>query len=184
MTPDRWHIINMMMMMMMMTIIMIFLDRLNQLRQQKLYPFADKGGLDNHGDFQKDIRDTMPQINKQVMIMIMTITRKKSWDHIVHDKGELLAPFHGFWVQLHLALTARAYLLQVLTQNVQFWWFFIIVPSPATLQSSSPSTPCSSRSAVGPKMTTPLSSVNLSLRRTIEVLLLHICLLPDLNSAH
>ena len=67
----------MMIMMIMMTIIMIFLDRLNQLRQQKLYPFADKGGLDNHGDFQKDIRDTMPQINKQVMIMIMTIMREQ-----------------------------------------------------------------------------------------------------------
>ena len=67
----------MIMMIMMIMIIMIFLDRLNQLRQQKLYPFADKGGLDNHGDFQKDIRDTMPQINKQVMIMIMTIMREQ-----------------------------------------------------------------------------------------------------------
>ena len=75
----------MMIMMIMMTIIMIFLDRLNQLRQQKLYPFADKGGLDNHGDFQKDIRDTMPQINKQL---------------------NFLLPFYGFgfnytWLSLH-----------------------------------------------------------------------------------
>ena len=69
--------IMMIMIMMMIMIIMIFFDRLNQLRQQKLYPFADKGGLDNHGDFQKDIRDTMPQINKQVMIMIMTIMREQ-----------------------------------------------------------------------------------------------------------
>jgi len=60
-------------------------DRLNQLRQQKLYPFDDKGGDDNNGDFQKDIRDTMPQINKQV---------------------NFLLPFMGFgfnytWLSLH-----------------------------------------------------------------------------------
>ena len=50
------------------TIVTTFLARLNELRQQKLYPFDDKGGDDNNGDFQKDIRDTMPQINKQVIM--------------------------------------------------------------------------------------------------------------------
>ena len=60
-------------------------DRLNTIRQSKLYPFYDKGGNDNNGDFQLAIRDTMPQINKQV---------------------NFLLPFMGFgfnytWLSLH-----------------------------------------------------------------------------------
>ena len=60
-------------------------DRLNTIRQSKLYPFFDKGGNDNNGDFQLAIRDTMPQINKQV---------------------NFLLPFMGFgfnytWLSLH-----------------------------------------------------------------------------------
>jgi len=35
-------------------------------RAQKMYPFFDKGGNDGNGDFQIAIRDTQPQINKQV----------------------------------------------------------------------------------------------------------------------
>jgi len=60
-------------------------DRLNTIRQSKLYPFFDKGGNDNNGDYQLAIRDTMPQINKQV---------------------NFLLPFMGFgfnytWLSLH-----------------------------------------------------------------------------------
>jgi len=60
-------------------------DRLRELRENKLYPFYDVGGPSNNGDFQTDIRDTMPQINKQV---------------------NFLLPFMGFgfnytWLSLH-----------------------------------------------------------------------------------
>ena len=50
-----------------------------------MYPFFDKGGNDNNGDFQLNIRDTQPQINKQL---------------------NFLLPFYGFgfnytWLSLH-----------------------------------------------------------------------------------
>ena len=38
-----------------------------------VHHFYKKGGDDNNGDFQKDIRDTMPQINKQVFSIIIII---------------------------------------------------------------------------------------------------------------
>ena len=38
-----------------------------------IHHFYKKGGDDNNGDFQKDIRDTMPQINKQVFFIIIII---------------------------------------------------------------------------------------------------------------
>ena len=65
-------------------------DRLQTIRQSKLYPFYDQGGGgDNIGDYQKDIRDTIPQINKQI---------------------NFLLPFMGFgfnytWLSLHGYLT-------------------------------------------------------------------------------
>jgi len=61
-------------------------DRLKQIRDHFLYPFFDQGGGgDNIGDYQKDIRDTVPQINKQI---------------------NFLLPFMGFgfnytWLSLH-----------------------------------------------------------------------------------
>ena len=60
-------------------------DRLDTIRQQKLYPFFDQGGNDNNGDFQLSIRDTAPMINKQLNYML---------------------PFYGFgynytWLSLH-----------------------------------------------------------------------------------
>ena len=63
--------------------------RLNEIRKHKLYPFAERGGGDNNGDYQKDIRDTIPQINKQI---------------------NFLLPFMGFgfnytWLSLHGYLT-------------------------------------------------------------------------------
>ena len=65
-------------------------DRLKTIRESKLYPFFDQGGnSDNIGDYQKDIRDTIPQINKQI---------------------NFLLPFMGFgfnytWLSLHGYLT-------------------------------------------------------------------------------
>ena len=38
-----------------------------------IHHFYKKGGDDNNGDFQKDIRDTMPQINKQVFFIIIIL---------------------------------------------------------------------------------------------------------------
>ena len=38
-----------------------------------VHHFYKKGGDDNNGDFQKDIRDTMPQINKQVFFIIIML---------------------------------------------------------------------------------------------------------------
>ena len=38
-----------------------------------IHLFYKKGGDDNNGDFQKDIRDTMPQINKQVFFIIIIL---------------------------------------------------------------------------------------------------------------
>jgi len=60
-------------------------DRLSEIRAQKMYPFFDQGGNDGHGDYQKDIRDTQPQINKQINVIL---------------------PFFGFgfnytWLSLH-----------------------------------------------------------------------------------
>ena len=60
-------------------------DRLQELRNQEMYPFFDKGGNDGNGDFQTNIRDTMPQVNKQL---------------------NFLLPFMGFgfnytWLSLH-----------------------------------------------------------------------------------
>eukprot|EP00096_Caligus_rogercresseyi_P016873 TRINITY_DN996_c0_g2_i3.p1 TRINITY_DN996_c0_g2~~TRINITY_DN996_c0_g2_i3.p1 ORF type:complete len:1255 (-),score=221.80 TRINITY_DN996_c0_g2_i3:184-3948(-) len=60
-------------------------DRLEQVRSEKMYPFFDKGGNDGNGDFQLNIRDTQPQINKQL---------------------NFLLPFYGFgfnytWLSLH-----------------------------------------------------------------------------------
>ena len=62
-----------------------FIYRLEEIRGQKMYPFFDKGGNDNNGDFQLNIRDTQPQINKQL---------------------NFLLPFYGFgfnytWLSLH-----------------------------------------------------------------------------------
>ena len=62
-----------------------FIHRLDEIRGQKMYPFFDKGGNDNNGDFQLNIRDTQPQINKQL---------------------NFLLPFYGFgfnytWLSLH-----------------------------------------------------------------------------------
>ena len=65
-------------------------DRVKTIRESKLYPFFDQGGnSDNIGDYQKDIRDTIPQINKQI---------------------NFLLPFMGFgfnytWLSLHGYLT-------------------------------------------------------------------------------
>ena len=60
-------------------------DRLEEIRGQKMYPFFDKGGNDNNGDFQMNMRDTQPQLNKQL---------------------NFLLPFFGFgfnytWLSLH-----------------------------------------------------------------------------------
>ena len=60
-------------------------SRLQEIRDQKMYPFFDKGGNDNNGDFQLSIRDTQPMINKQL---------------------NFLLPFMGFgfnytWLSLH-----------------------------------------------------------------------------------
>lgn len=60
-------------------------DRLEEIRGQKMYPFYDKGGNDGNGDFQTNIRDTQPQLNKQL---------------------NFLLPFYGFgfnytWLSLH-----------------------------------------------------------------------------------
>ena len=61
-------------------------DRLEEIRSHKLYPFYDRGGgFGDHGDFQINVRDTMPQINKQL---------------------NFLLPFYGFgfnytWLSLH-----------------------------------------------------------------------------------
>eukprot|EP00095_Tigriopus_kingsejongensis_P008816 maker-scaffold1015_size70757-snap-gene-0.10 protein:Tk08816 transcript:maker-scaffold1015_size70757-snap-gene-0.10-mRNA-1 annotation:"hypothetical protein DAPPUDRAFT_305821" len=60
-------------------------DRLKEIRSQKMYPFFDKGGNDGNGDFQLNIRDTQPQVNKQL---------------------NFLLPFMGFgfnytWLSLH-----------------------------------------------------------------------------------
>jgi hypothetical protein len=59
--------------------------RLEEIRAQKMYPFFDKGGNDGNGDFQLNIRDTQPQLNKQL---------------------NFLLPFFGFgynytWLSLH-----------------------------------------------------------------------------------
>ncbi len=48
-------------------------------RAQKMYPFFDKGGNDGNGDFQIAIRDTQPQINKQVRDV--TIERRLKKPH-------------------------------------------------------------------------------------------------------
>jgi hypothetical protein len=50
-----------------------------------MYPFFDKGGRDNQGDFQWNVRDTQPLVNKQL---------------------NFLLPFMGFgfnytWLSLH-----------------------------------------------------------------------------------
>ena len=60
-------------------------DRLREIRSQKLYPFFDQGGNDNNGDFQTNMRDTQPMLNKQLNFML---------------------PFFGFgynytWLSLH-----------------------------------------------------------------------------------
>ena len=60
-------------------------DRLEEIRNQKMYPFFDQGGNDGNGDFQMNIRNTQPQINKQL---------------------NFLLPFYGFgfnytWLSLH-----------------------------------------------------------------------------------
>ena len=61
-------------------------DRLEEIRGNKMYPFFDRGGgFGDNGDFQLSIRDTMPQINKQL---------------------NFLLPFYGFgfnytWLSLH-----------------------------------------------------------------------------------
>ena len=61
-------------------------DRLEEIRGHKLYPFFDSGGgWGDNGDFQINVRDTQPQINKQL---------------------NFLLPFYGFgfnytWLSLH-----------------------------------------------------------------------------------
>ncbi len=62
-----------------------FSDRLEEIRAQKMYPFFDKGGNNGNGDFQLNIRDTSPLLNKQL---------------------NFLLPFMGFgfnytWLSLH-----------------------------------------------------------------------------------
>ena len=58
-------------------------DRLNTIRQSKLYPFFDKGGNDNNAGHQ---------------------------GHHAADQqaGQLPPTFHGVWVQLHLAQPPRS----------------------------------------------------------------------------
>ena len=60
-------------------------ERLDEIRAQKMYPFYDTGGNNNDGDYQMSIRNTQPQINKQL---------------------NFLLPFYGFgfnytWLSLH-----------------------------------------------------------------------------------
>ncbi len=60
-------------------------DRLDEIRSEMMYPFYDQGGNDNNGDFQLNVRDTQPQVNKQL---------------------NFLLPFMGFgfnytWLSLH-----------------------------------------------------------------------------------
>ena len=84
-----------------------------------------KGGDDNHGDFQKDIRDTMPQINKQVImimidddIIIVVITSSlSSFNYLILVpifilQVNFLLPFMGFgfnytWLSLHGHISFR-----------------------------------------------------------------------------
>ena len=67
-----------------------------------MYPFFDKGGNDNNGDFQLNIRDTQPQINKQL---------------------NFLLPFYGFgfnytWLSLHGYLSFSESPVQVQSVSV------------------------------------------------------------------
>ena len=60
-------------------------DHLAEIRAQKMYPFFDRGGNGDMGDFQLNVRDTQPQVNKQLNFML---------------------PFYGFgfnytWLSLH-----------------------------------------------------------------------------------
>ena len=60
-------------------------ERLKEIRSQSMYPFFRNGGSDANGDFQSSIRDTQPQVNKQL---------------------NFLLPFMGFgfnytWLSLH-----------------------------------------------------------------------------------
>ena len=79
-----------------------FIHRLDEIRGQKMYPFFDKGGNDNNGDFQLNIRDTQPQINKQL---------------------NFLLPFYGFgfnytWLSLHGYLSFSESPVQVQSVSV------------------------------------------------------------------
>ena len=69
-----------------------------------MYPFFDKGGNDGNGDFQTNIRDTQPQVNKQL---------------------NFLLPFYGFgfnytWLSLHGYLSFSETPLQFPEYPLQF----------------------------------------------------------------
>ena len=49
---------------------MVTPDRLGTIRNQKLYPFQDRDGNDGYGDFQRNVRDTQPQVNKQLNFLL------------------------------------------------------------------------------------------------------------------
>ena len=54
-------------------------DRLEEIRGNKLYPFFDRGGgFGDNGDFQIAIRDTQPQINKQLNFLFNDCQKQKS----------------------------------------------------------------------------------------------------------
>ena len=56
-----------------------------------IHLFYKKGGDDNNGDFQKDIRDTMPQINKQVFFIIIILCGLLMVNKHVFDREKTVA---------------------------------------------------------------------------------------------
>ena len=56
-----------------------------------IHHFYKKGGDDNNGDFQKDIRDTMPQINKQVFFIIIMLCGLLMVNKHVFDREKTVA---------------------------------------------------------------------------------------------
>ena len=105
------------------------------------YPFYDQGGNDGNGDFQMNVRDTQPQVNKQL---------------------NFLLPFMGFgfnytWLSLH------GYACTTPSQHDSPKK--LIFPLPATWHSarspsSFPNIPCSFRSRSGRTWMIPHSWVS------------------------
>ena len=68
-----------------------------------------------------------------IIIAVIIITSLSHSPYNFHPSGEFFAPFHGIWVQLHLAVAPRAYLLQVLVHSTGTS-YIIVLPSNTPVQ--------------------------------------------------